>query len=181
MAEARRGRLAEAESALREAIRVQPREAAAHFNLGLLLAETGRSDDAVAALRRALELDPRSAPAAYNLAVLVGEASPKEAATLSGRAAEGAPQDPRYAFTEAFYLEKAGDKKAAERVLRALVVRHPGYRDAWALLGAMLEARGLTAEAGRVYRQAADAAALSSADRLAFAARARATASGDGR
>jgi hypothetical protein len=38
MAEARRGRMAEAETALRGAIRVQPHEAAAHFNLGLLLA-----------------------------------------------------------------------------------------------------------------------------------------------
>ena len=173
MAEARLGRLAEAEAALREAIRVQPRGASAHFNLGLLLAERQRPAEAQAALRRALELDPRNAAAAYNLAVLVAPASPKEAATLAGRAADLAPQDPRYAFTQAFYLEKAGDAAAAERVLRALVARHPGYRDGWALLGALLEGRGRAAEAADVYRQAAGTAALSATDRSAFDARAR--------
>jgi tetratricopeptide (TPR) repeat protein len=173
MAEARLGRLGEAEAALREAIRVQPREAAAHFNLGLLLAETGKPAEAGDALRRALDLDPRNAGAAYNLAVLVGEASPKEAASLAGRAAGHAPQDPRYAFTHAFYLEKAGDLAGAERAARALVARHPGYRDGWAFLGALLEARGRRVEAGDLYRRAAATAALPAADRRAFEARAR--------
>jgi len=173
MAEARLGRLAGAEAALREAIRVQPRAASAHFNLGLLLAERQRPAQAQAALRRALELGPRNAAAAYNLAVLVAPASPTEAATLAGRAADLAPQDPRYAFTQAFYLEKAGNALAAERALRALVARHPGYRDGWALLGALLEGRGKRTEAVEVYRRAAATAALSAADRGAFEAQAR--------
>jgi Flp pilus assembly protein TadD len=173
MAEARLGRLAEAEAALREAIRLQPREASAHFNLGLLFAERQKPAEARVALRRALELDPRNAAAAYNLAVLVAE-SPKEAASLAGRAAGIAPEDPRYAFTQAFYLEKAGDAKGAERVLRGLVARQPGYRDGWALLGALLESRGRTAEAAEVYRRAAETVALSAADRSAFDARSRA-------
>jgi len=172
MAEARRGRLAEAEAPLREAIRVSPREASAHYNLGLLLAERGKPAEARDALRRALELDPRNAAAAYNLAVLVAEAGPKEAAALSARAATIAPGDPRYAFTQAFYLEKAGDVGGAEGVLRALVVRHPGYRDGWALLGALLEGRGRAAEAADVYRRAAATAALPAPDRAAFEARA---------
>jgi Flp pilus assembly protein TadD len=172
MAEARAGRLAEAEAALREAIRLQPRESAAHYNLGLLLAEKGRPADARAALRRALELDPNSAGAAYNLAVLVAESSPKEAASLAGRAAAAAPQDPRYAFTQAFYLEKAGDAAGAERVLGALVARHPGYRDAWAFLGALLEAQGRRDAAAAVYRRAAASTALPEPERRAFEARA---------
>jgi tetratricopeptide (TPR) repeat protein len=118
-------------------------------------------------------LDPRSAAAAYNLAVLVAD-SPKEAAALAGRAAAIAPQDPRYAFTQAFYLEKAGDAGGAERVLRALVTRHPGHRDGWAFLGALLEGQGRSAEAADVYRRAAESAALPATDRAAFAARARA-------
>ncbi len=173
MAEARLGRMAEAEAALREVIRLQPREAAAHFNLGLLLAETQRPAEAREALQRAVELDPQSAGAPYNLAVLVGDTNPKKAAALAGRAADLAPQDPRYAFTEAFYLQKSGDAPGAERVLRALVVRHPGYRDGWALLGALLEERGRSAEAARIYRQAAATAALSSPDQAMFAARAQ--------
>jgi tetratricopeptide (TPR) repeat protein len=173
MAEARLGRLDDAEAALREAIRVQPREASAHFNLGLLLAERQRPTEARDALRRSLDLDPRNAAAAYNLAVLVA-GSPSEAAALAGRAAGIAPQDPRYAFTQAFYLEKAGDAAGAERALRALVTRHPGYRDGWAFLGALLEGRGRTIEAADVYRLAAETAALSAVDRAAFHARSRA-------
>ncbi|HEX9189911.1 MAG TPA: tetratricopeptide repeat protein, partial [Vicinamibacteria bacterium] len=174
MATARLGRLDEAEASLREAIRVQPREAAARFNLGLLLAERGRSGDARAELRRAVDLDPRNAAAAHNLAVLVAEESPKEAASLAGRAADADPRDPRYAFTQAFYLEKAGDAKGAEAVLRSLVARHPGYRDGWAFLGALLEARGERDAAADVYREAAATAALPEAERRAFEARNRA-------
>jgi Flp pilus assembly protein TadD len=172
LAQARLGRTAEAEAALREAIRVQPREAAAHFNLGLLLAETQRPAEARDALQSAVDLDPQNASAAYNLAVLVADASPKRAAALAGRAAGLAPQDPRYAFTQAFYLQKAGDAPGAERVLRALVLRHPGYRDGWALLGALLEQEGREAEAAEVYHRAAASAALSSAERAVFVARA---------
>lgn len=174
MAQARLGRLAEAEAALREAIRVEPREPAARFNLGLLLAERGRPREARAELRQALELDPRNAGAAYNLAILVAASSPREAAALAGRAAEASPQDPRYAFTQAFYLERAGDAAGAERVLRALVVRHPGHRDAWALLGALLESRGRRTEAAELYRRAAETPALAAHDRTAFEARAAA-------
>jgi len=140
------------------------------------LSERGRPAEAQASLRRALDLDPRNAGAAYNLAVLVAEASPKEAASLAGRAADGTPEDPRYAFTQAFYLEKAGDAAGAERVLRALVARHPGYRDAPALLGALLEGQGRRGEAADVYRRAAASATLPAPDRRAFEARARAAA-----
>jgi tetratricopeptide (TPR) repeat protein len=172
MAEARRGHLDAAEKPLREAIRLQPREAAAHFNLGLLLAEKGQAAEAQAALRHALEIDPANAAAAYNLAVLVGEANPREGASLAGRAAERAPQEPRYAYTQAFYLQKVGDVAGAEHVLRALVARHPGSRDAWAMLGSLLESRGRGAEAAEVYRQAARSGSLPEPDRRSFEARA---------
>jgi tetratricopeptide (TPR) repeat protein len=173
MAEARRGRMAEAETALRGAIRVQPREAAAHFNLGLLLAETGRPAEARDALQRAVLLDRGNASAAYNLAVLVAGDSPRKAAALAGRAAAIAPQDPRYALAQALYLQQAGDAAGAEQVLRALVDRHPGYRDGWGLLGALLEQGGRASEAAELYGQAAATAALTSADRAVFAARAQ--------
>jgi tetratricopeptide (TPR) repeat protein len=175
MAEARQGRLDAAEEALRRAIEVDPASAAAHFNLGLLLAETDRAGDAKTELGRALELDPHNAAAAYNLAVLVAPESLRQAATLAGRAAEASPEDPRYAWTEAFYREKSGDVEGAVRVLERLVVRHPGYRDGWALLGALHESRGRVAAARAVYERAARTASLPAADRAAFEARARGT------
>lgn len=175
MAEARRGRLGAAEEALRRAIGVDPGSAAARFNLGLLLAETDRAGEAKAELRRALELDPGNGAAAYNLAVLVAPESLRQAATLAGHAAEASPEDPRYAWTEAFYLEKSGDAEGAVRVLERLVVRHPGYRDGWALLGALHESRGRAASARAVYERAARTGSLPASDRAAFEARARAT------
>ncbi len=178
MAEARQGRLGPAEEALRKALGVEPRSVAAHFNLGLLLAETGRREEARAELRRALELDPGNAAATYNLAVLVADASTREAAALAGRAAEATPDDPRYAWTQAFYLERAGDGAGAVRVLERLVVRHPGYRDGWALLGAILEGQGRGEAARAVYDRAARTATLPTADRAAFAARARGAGAG---
>jgi Flp pilus assembly protein TadD len=178
MAEARRGRLDAAEKPLRQAIEVDPRSVVAHFNLGLLLAERGRGREAAEALQRTLELDPQNASAAYNLAVLVGARDPSEAAALAHQAAAVAPAEPTYAWTEAFYLQESGDSVGAARVLEALVTRHPGYRDAWALLGAVLESQGRNAEAREVYLRASGTPGLSRADRLGFEARARGTAPG---
>ncbi len=55
------GRYAEAEEALRLAIRLNPRLAAAHYHLGLALIAQGRTDEAKVAFRRARELAPESA------------------------------------------------------------------------------------------------------------------------
>jgi Flp pilus assembly protein TadD len=177
MAYARLGRMTEAEAPLRQAIAVEPRSGPAHFNLGLLLAESGRETEAKAELRRATELDPRNAAAAYNLSVLVAKESPTEAAALARRAAEAEPQQPRYAWTQAYFAAQAGDVTGARRVLEALVRAHPGYGDAWSLLGGLLEKEGRAAEAREVYRRAAEAVELSPAERGTFQARAQRLAS----
>jgi tetratricopeptide (TPR) repeat protein len=54
------GRLEEAESALRQALSLEPTLAAAHYNLGLVLLKAGRREEAKAAFRRTLELAPDS-------------------------------------------------------------------------------------------------------------------------
>ncbi len=104
------------------------------FDLGLLLAERGDRAGAEQALRAALRADPRFGAAALNLAVLVGERSPAEAASLAGRAASLAPDDPRAAWTHAYYQWKAGDRAGSRATLRALLARDPGHAEARALL-----------------------------------------------
>ena len=47
-----------------------PHDAAAHFNLGVLLEDLKRPQDAVAAYREAIRLDPLFADAHYNLGLL---------------------------------------------------------------------------------------------------------------
>src|SRR5262249_55078260 len=47
----------------KEAIRLDPNYAAAHYNLGNALYAQNKRDEAIAAYRKAIELDPKSAPA----------------------------------------------------------------------------------------------------------------------
>ncbi len=140
------GRLDEAETLLREAHAEQPANAALAFNLGLLLAERGKPAEAETALRAALAADPRMAPAALNLAVLVGETRPAEAVPLARQAAALRPDDPRSAWTLAYYQQRAGDLRGAESTLDALLRSHPDYADAYGLLAEIYARQGRAAE-----------------------------------
>ena len=140
------GRLDEAESLLREAHLRQPGNAALAFNLGLLLAETGKRAEAERALRAALAADPRLAQAAFNLAVLAGEERPAEAVPLARQAATLRPDEPRYAWTLAFYQQRAGDLPGAATTLEALLRAHPGYADAYGLLAEIYARQGRAGE-----------------------------------
>jgi Tfp pilus assembly protein PilF len=140
------GRLDEAETLLREAHAEQPANAALAFNLGLLLAERGKPAEAEAALRAALAADPRMAPAALNLAMLVGETRPAEAVSLARQAAALRPDDPRSAWTLAYYQQRAGDLPGAEKTLDALLRAHPDYADAYGLLAEIYARQGRAAE-----------------------------------
>jgi cytochrome c-type biogenesis protein CcmH/NrfG len=51
------------------------------------------------------------------------------------KAAELRPQEPRYAYTLAFYLNQKGDRNEAVRTLQALTEKYPGYKEAEMLLG----------------------------------------------
>jgi hypothetical protein len=54
--------------------------------------------------------------------------------TWCRKAAELRPQDPDYAYTLAFYLNKIGEKSEAVSILKALVANYPNYKDAEMLL-----------------------------------------------
>ena len=62
------GRLAEAETAFREALALDPKLDRAWYGLGVTLIRLGRQDDAVAALKRNTELQPMSPFGWYQLA-----------------------------------------------------------------------------------------------------------------
>ncbi len=48
------------------------------------------------------------------------------------------PEEPRYAFTLAFYQHQRGDAPAAMTTLQALLARHPAYGEAYLFLVAEL-------------------------------------------
>jgi tetratricopeptide (TPR) repeat protein len=93
---ARRGRTAEAEQDLRDAIRRNPAHAPAHFHLGLALLRRGRGGDATLALREALRHAPDDPDATYYLGEAL-EAQGDLAGALAAleRAAALAPERPR--------------------------------------------------------------------------------------
>ena len=63
------GRWDDAERHLREAIRIRPAYATAHFNLGLVLSDRGRLKDANRAFQKSLELQPPCLESHYFLAL----------------------------------------------------------------------------------------------------------------
>jgi tetratricopeptide (TPR) repeat protein len=167
----RLGRNDEAALLLREVVAAEPGNATASFNLGLLLAEEGKAAEAERSLRAALKADPLMAAAAYNLAVLVAARRPAEAIALSRRAAEARPDEPKYAWTLAYYQSATGDRAGATRTLEELLRRFPAYADGTLLLAEVLQQEGRVPEAEIVLRRALDAKDLQGADRARIAAR----------
>jgi len=132
---ARMGDKEKAEVSLNKALKINPRSAAANFNMGLLKAEQNDLPKAEQYLRAALKEDPTLAVAAYNLCVITSKDRINEAVTWCRKAAELRPQDPKYAYTLAFYLHQKGDRDEAVRTLKAIIEKYPGYKDAEMLLG----------------------------------------------
>jgi Flp pilus assembly protein TadD len=161
-----------AERCLRQALKLEPENAAVHLNLGLLLGEQGRWAEAEAAFRATLKADPCNAVAAYNLAVILAQDRLPEAIAWCRKALEARPQEPKYAYTLAFYQKQAGEVEQAARTLARLVESGRADASAYQLLGTIHEERGRAAEAREVYRKAAEDRRLTQAERAHFGARA---------
>jgi tetratricopeptide (TPR) repeat protein len=134
IAYARLGETSKSSDALQKALKVAPENAAANFNMGLLKAEQNDLKQAEVYLRAALKADPQMAQAAYNLCVITAKDRLDEALGFCRKASALRPDEPRYAYTLAFYLNQKGDKDEAVSTLKAIVEKHPAYRDAQLLL-----------------------------------------------
>jgi Flp pilus assembly protein TadD len=89
------GRLPEAETQLREAVRLKDRSAPAHANLGSVLCSQGRVEEGVSHLERALAIEPGYAAAYSNLAEAYGALGRRsEAAKYFTMAVEVRPDSP---------------------------------------------------------------------------------------
>jgi len=132
------GRLDQAERALAEIVRLNPREHLAWSLLASIALQRGEGDVALAHARRAHELDRRNVAYLNLLAVAQAEAGELDRAEATTRRA--LREQPTYA--EAHYnlgkvLEKRGDLAAARRAYEravALAPRYPGARGNYALL-----------------------------------------------
>lgn len=134
LAYARLGDRKKAEESLKRALKTAPDNGAAHFNLGLLRAEQNDLEGAENHLRQALKTDPQMDQAAYNLCLVLSKNRLEEAVEFCRMACGLRPENPKYAYTLAFYLGQQGRIDEAVRVLKALRQKYPGYKEAAMLL-----------------------------------------------
>lgn len=107
----------EAIIACREAIRLQPYSADAHYTLGLSLQKTGRTDDAIDSYSRTLKVRPSYGPAWNNLAGLIySQGRADEAIETYRRGLEILPESAElhYNLGELFRREKRRVEAIAE-------------------------------------------------------------------
>jgi len=135
IAYSRMGDLPKCEESLQKALRTSPENGAALFNMGLLKAELNDPRLAESYLKAALKHDPQMAQAAYNLCIITSKDRINDAVAWCRKATELSPQNPEYSYTLAFYLNQQGERDEAVNLLKAIIEKHPAYRDAVMLLG----------------------------------------------
>ncbi len=150
-----KGKLGEAIEHVQRAVKLAPRTALFHANLGEMLRLAGRPKLAVDAARRALAIEPAMPMALSNLGIALYELKDFEGAILAQRKAIAAKGDFVEAHSNlgnAFYaLRRYAEAIAAYR--RALEL-NPNYADAWANLGTTLHHAGDIVEAAYALRRA---------------------------
>jgi protein O-GlcNAc transferase len=161
---------------LQDAVRLQPRLAGAHNNLGNVLLAMGRPEEALAAFDTALALQPAFAVALGNRGralLALGQPQPAAAAFLSAAAAR--PGDAAWLVHAATALRAAGREAEAAQRLREAVGLAPGRVDAGFALGELLLVQGDVAGAAAAWAQvlAQDPAHAEAACNLSQAAPAR--------
>jgi tetratricopeptide (TPR) repeat protein len=134
IAYARMGESDKAEKALQKSLKQAPDNAAANFNMGLLKAEKKEPRQAEKYLKKAFKTDPQMAQAAYNLCIITAKDRISEAVSWCRKASDLRPQEPKYAYTLAFYLNQKGEKAEAVKTLKTILETYPQYTDAEMLL-----------------------------------------------
>ncbi|MBF0181683.1 MAG: tetratricopeptide repeat protein, partial [Magnetococcales bacterium] len=149
------GRLAEAEAAYREVIRLDPGCAVAFYNLGNVLQATGRCEEAEAGYREALRLQPAYTLAGNNLGVLLQQR--ERFAEAETRYRKTIRHNPDWAPTHYNLANLLHEQKrfqeAENAFLEALRLR-PDYHEAHNNLGNLLYEQHRLDEAEARYREA---------------------------
>lgn len=151
----REGKPSEATPAFREAIRLDPRSADAHGNLGVALAQLKRLPEAEAAFRLALRLDPVNTTVYVNLATCLAQQNRHhDAEQVARQAIQLGPDLPEPHRLLGAALEARRQYEPAEAALREAVRLDPRHADARLRLGRVLARRDNPGEAETHYREA---------------------------
>jgi Flp pilus assembly protein TadD len=162
---ARLGRPADAESALRTALWLDPRFVPALVNLADLLRVQGRDADGERFLEQALRVDPASAETLHALGLLrVRQGRRSDGMALLRRAAALRPDSIRFAYVYAIALHSDGNPAGAVAVLEEVRRRRPADPEVLSALVSISRERG---DLTTALRHAETLAALRPDDRAA--------------
>ncbi|MCD6346098.1 MAG: ammonia-forming cytochrome c nitrite reductase subunit c552 [Bacteroidales bacterium] len=139
---------------LYRALEIDPENEATNLNFAMLMAEMGRMEEAETAMRKVLEINPKSTQAAYNLGIMLAETDPVESLEFCRQAMDDDPSQPKYTYTYAFYMNKAGHSDQSHSLLEQVTNDYPDYTDAWLLLGSIFEQEDDSVAAKSVYKEA---------------------------
>jgi len=154
MAHARLGETGKAEERLQEALKIAPGSGVVLYNLGLIKGEKQELPAAEQYLKAAFQADPQLAGAAFNLCILTAPDRPAEALEWCRKAVTLRPQEPKYAYTLAYYQREGDDLDGAIVTLDALTGRVPTYPEAYLFLADILEQQGKKDQVVKVYTRA---------------------------
>jgi tetratricopeptide (TPR) repeat protein len=122
-----RGLLDQAESALENALEIDPGLVALYVNLADLYRQQGRDQEGEALLRQASVIAPEDGDVYYALGLLlVRRGRTEEAVEALRSAADLSPETARYSYAYAMALHSAGDSERALEVLADAHARLPG-------------------------------------------------------
>ncbi|MCK4651579.1 MAG: tetratricopeptide repeat protein [Methanosarcinales archaeon] len=139
----------------REAIRINPDNAAAHYNLGVLLDNSERYDEAEKEYREAIRIDPDYVAAHSNLGVLLNNSERYDEAEKEYR--EAIRIDPDYVAAHSnlgVLLDNSERYDEAEKEYREAIRTDPDYATAHYNLGVLLADLKRYDEAEKEYREA---------------------------
>lgn len=146
------GNQSKAELYLKRALRVDPSNEAANLNYGLLAAEMNRMDEAEQALRKVMEVNKNNSTAAYNLSIIVSSRDLNEACTWSKQAMDASPDDPKFAYTYAYFLNENRKQAEATDQLEKTIQKFPDHLSSVFLLGNIYLESGDKGKALHLYK-----------------------------
>jgi Flp pilus assembly protein TadD len=151
----KRGDLAGAVAQMRETVRIRPRFALAHSELGQLLARSGQQEEALPELRTAVNLRPDDAEAYIRLGSVLGALGRNdEAAAAFSEGIRLQPENGDGHYNFGIALAQAGKLHDAAREFRATVNLRPADAEARFNLGIALARLGHTDEAALQFSEA---------------------------
>ena len=125
-------------------------------------------------LRLALKTYPDFAEAAFNLGIMLAQSSPAESIEFCQKAYRLRPENIRYGYTLAFFLNQNGRAGEAIKVLSKMIDNSTATSDIYTFLAAIYENQGRKREALDVYRKAIENENLPMQDRFMLEARLKA-------